>query len=235
MVAHYRTTLPLLKSGSTLIRTKVRILTHQSCALEVFLRQVIVLTLLIVNSNNVPASSYDAVFKSAGLDGVSFTPQSSPLPAASWPTLGEMIDSGKRLVTFLSTSADPAIPYLIDGELFFGSSWCWHWSNLIILWLKSSLTFGKLHSMSSIPICSIAAWTGLEGTPPPSCISSITFWISYSLVNPFLTSTSYPLQTLLVDLDHLALMFKRALTPIHVRPTSCLSMCVFCIRGALAW
>lgn len=73
-----------------------------------------VLTLLIVNSNNVPASSYDAVFKSAGLDGVSFTPQSSPLPAASWPTLGEMIDSGKRLVTFLSTSADPAIPYLID-------------------------------------------------------------------------------------------------------------------------
>ncbi|TFK77308.1 PLC-like phosphodiesterase [Pluteus cervinus] len=73
-----------------------------------------VLSLLIVNIDNAPASAYDTVFKSVGLDAVSFAPASSPLTASSWPTLGSMIDSGKRLVTFLDNGADPSIPYLID-------------------------------------------------------------------------------------------------------------------------
>lgn len=73
-----------------------------------------VLTLLIVNIDNLPASNYDTVFKGVGLDSVSFAPTSSPLAASSWPTLGSMIDSGKRLVTFLDNGADASIPYLID-------------------------------------------------------------------------------------------------------------------------
>jgi hypothetical protein len=73
-----------------------------------------VLSLLIVNSDNRPASEYDAIFKAASLDTVSFAPESSPLTTTAWPTLGSMIDSGKRLVTFLDNGADPSIPYLID-------------------------------------------------------------------------------------------------------------------------
>ncbi|PPR00038.1 hypothetical protein CVT24_009047 [Panaeolus cyanescens] len=74
-----------------------------------------VLSLLIVNIDNVPATAYDPIFKSVGLDTMSFAPPSSPIPASGWPTLGSMIDSGKRLVTFLDNAADlTAVPYLID-------------------------------------------------------------------------------------------------------------------------
>ncbi|KAI0073710.1 PLC-like phosphodiesterase [Panus rudis PR-1116 ss-1] len=74
-----------------------------------------VVTLLIVNSDNLPPSQFDTVFKAAGLDTMSFTPESATLTQSAWPTLGSMIDSGKRLVTFLSTTADfTAVPYLID-------------------------------------------------------------------------------------------------------------------------
>ena len=77
-----------------------------------------VLTLLIVNSDNVPATSYDTIFKSVGLDTVSFVPESTPVPLLSWPTLGDMIDSGKRLVTFLDNGASASVPYLLDGKPF---------------------------------------------------------------------------------------------------------------------
>lgn len=76
----------------------------------------IVVSLLIVNSDNLPPSQYDTVFKAAGVDTMSYAPESATLPATGWPTLGSLIDSGKRLVTFLSTTADfTAVPYLIDG------------------------------------------------------------------------------------------------------------------------
>ncbi|KAJ7170103.1 PLC-like phosphodiesterase [Mycena filopes] len=74
-----------------------------------------VVTLLIVNIDNLPASNFGTVFASAGLDKLSYAPTSSPLTASSWPTLGAMIDAGTRLVTFLDNAADPtAVPYLID-------------------------------------------------------------------------------------------------------------------------
>jgi hypothetical protein len=82
-------------------------------------RVLLVLSLLIVNIDNVPAAQYDTVFKAAGVDALSFAPESSPLQASAWPTLGSMIDSGKRLVTFLDNQADPTVaPYLIDGIYF---------------------------------------------------------------------------------------------------------------------
>ncbi|KAL0578489.1 hypothetical protein V5O48_003482 [Marasmius crinis-equi] len=74
-----------------------------------------VLTLLIVNIDNLKASQYDTVFKSAGLDTLSYVPESSPLTASAWPTLGSMIDNGTRLVTFLDNQADStSVRYLID-------------------------------------------------------------------------------------------------------------------------
>ncbi|KAF5352466.1 hypothetical protein D9756_006018 [Leucocoprinus leucothites] len=73
-----------------------------------------VLALLIVNIDNVPVAQYDPIFKAVGLDVHSFVPSSVPIPAASWPTLGSMIDSGQRLVTFMDNKADGSVPYILD-------------------------------------------------------------------------------------------------------------------------
>ncbi|THH00683.1 hypothetical protein EW026_g1892 [Hermanssonia centrifuga] len=74
-----------------------------------------VVTILIVNSDNLAPSQFDAAFKTAGADTLSYSPPSASLPASGWPTLGSLIDSGTRLVTFLSTTADfTSVPYLID-------------------------------------------------------------------------------------------------------------------------
>ncbi|KAK7059192.1 hypothetical protein VNI00_001819 [Paramarasmius palmivorus] len=74
-----------------------------------------VLTLLIVNINNLQASEYDAIFKSVGLDQISYTPEQASQPASAWPTLGSLIDSGKRMLTFLDNGADSStVPYLLD-------------------------------------------------------------------------------------------------------------------------
>ncbi|KAA1468038.1 PLC-like phosphodiesterase [Dentipellis sp. KUC8613] len=74
-----------------------------------------VVTLLIVNSDGFKPTDYDTVFKAAGVDTLSYAPTAAVVPASQWPTLGNMIDSGKRLVTFLDNGADfTSIPYLID-------------------------------------------------------------------------------------------------------------------------
>ncbi|KAF8488538.1 PLC-like phosphodiesterase [Gautieria morchelliformis] len=74
-----------------------------------------VVTILIVNINNLPPTQWQSVYQSAQLDTVSFSPSKSPLTASEWPTLGSMIDSGKRVVTFLDNQADFAtVPYIID-------------------------------------------------------------------------------------------------------------------------
>jgi hypothetical protein len=74
-----------------------------------------VLSLLIVNSDNFLPTAYDAVFKGAGLDTMSYAPPSASIPATQWPTLGSLIDSGKRLITFMDASADfNSVSYIID-------------------------------------------------------------------------------------------------------------------------
>ena len=77
----------------------------------------LVVSLLIVNSDNVAPAQYDTVFKAAGLDTLAYAPTSASLAASDWPTLGTLIDAGTRLVVFLTTEADfTTVPYLIDGE-----------------------------------------------------------------------------------------------------------------------
>jgi len=74
-----------------------------------------VLTLLIVNINNLPPTDYDTVFRAVGLDTISYSPPTAILTEFDWPTLGSMIDAGKRLVTFLDNGANfAAVPYIID-------------------------------------------------------------------------------------------------------------------------
>lgn len=80
-----------------------------------------VLSLLIVNNDDLPPSTFGSVFSSVGLDSLAYSPPSaSALAASAWPTLGEMIDTGKRLVVFMDFKADyTEVPYIVDGECFF--------------------------------------------------------------------------------------------------------------------
>jgi hypothetical protein len=79
-----------------------------------------VVTLLIVNSDGFSPAAYDSVFKSVGLDRLSFLPQSRTIALSAWPTLQDMLSTNQRLVTFLDNGADfTAVPYLIDG----GTAW----------------------------------------------------------------------------------------------------------------
>lgn len=74
-----------------------------------------VVTLLIVNSDNLAASEYDAIFQAAGVNTMSYAPPTASLPQGGWPTLGALIDAGTPLVTFLTTTASfSSVPYLID-------------------------------------------------------------------------------------------------------------------------
>ncbi|KAG6832540.1 hypothetical protein H0H92_000169 [Tricholoma furcatifolium] len=74
-----------------------------------------VVSLLIVNIDNAPVSTYGTVYAAAGVDTYSYAPASSPIQASAWPTLGSMIDSGTRLVTFLDNQANlSSVPYILD-------------------------------------------------------------------------------------------------------------------------
>jgi len=76
-----------------------------------------VVTLLLTNGDNVVMSTFDALFQKVGLAGYGFKPSTSPNPLAmsAWPTLGDMINSGQRLVTFIDYGADEkTVPYLLD-------------------------------------------------------------------------------------------------------------------------
>jgi len=74
-----------------------------------------VLTILIVNINNLPPTTFDAVYRAVGLDAISFSPTDAATPITGWPTLGSMIENDRRVLTFLDNGANLAsVPYLID-------------------------------------------------------------------------------------------------------------------------
>ncbi|KAG8718628.1 hypothetical protein FRC09_012378 [Ceratobasidium sp. 395] len=74
-----------------------------------------VVTILVVNIDNQPASSFAAAYQTASLVDMSYAPETLAVQADQWPTLGTLIDTGKRLVTFMDNGADnSAAPYLID-------------------------------------------------------------------------------------------------------------------------
>jgi len=81
-----------------------------------------VLTLLFTNPEGQDVQTvWDPIFKSAGMDQLAFVPATTPNPIAqsAWPTLGEMIDSGKRVVVFMDASVDMTrVPYILDEFQF---------------------------------------------------------------------------------------------------------------------
>ena len=76
-----------------------------------------VLTMLLVNGDNVDVSEFDDAFSSSGLKDYAFVPSTSPnaLTIDQWPTLGDMVTSGKRIVVFLDYGADESsVPYILS-------------------------------------------------------------------------------------------------------------------------
>lgn len=71
--------------------------------------------MVIVNSNNVPASTFGTAFTSSGLASYAYSPPSAQLALSEWPTLGDLIDGGRRVVVFIDNQANfQQVPYLID-------------------------------------------------------------------------------------------------------------------------
>jgi hypothetical protein len=115
------------------IRTKVCFsLTYDAISYTNFFQ---VLTLLIVNVNHFAPTAFDTVFRAVGLDTVSYRPTAAVTTVSDWPTLGSMIDSGQRLVTFLDFGADfTSVPYIIDGT---------HVSPGLVIFINFNNTFAE--------------------------------------------------------------------------------------------
>lgn len=74
-----------------------------------------VVSLLLVNIDDQPPSAFAAVYESVGLDQLSWSPPAAIVATNAWPTLGSMVDSNKRVVTFMDNSADfTTVPYILD-------------------------------------------------------------------------------------------------------------------------
>lgn len=76
-----------------------------------------VVTILLVNIDNQPATSFATAYTTAGLDKLAYAPPQATTANDGWPTYGQLIDAGTPLVTFMDNTADFAnVPYIIDGE-----------------------------------------------------------------------------------------------------------------------
>ncbi|KAJ8123411.1 hypothetical protein ONZ43_g639 [Nemania bipapillata] len=73
-----------------------------------------VVTLLITNGDGLDITRFGDAFKAVGLDSYAFVPSGS-LTLDTWPTLGDMISSGNRLVVFMDYYSDTSkVPYILD-------------------------------------------------------------------------------------------------------------------------
>lgn len=74
-----------------------------------------VITMLWVNADSMPAKDLEQYFASTGMKDFAYIPPHHPLKPGEWPTLQEFVNTGKRLVLFISNSADEAnVPWMLD-------------------------------------------------------------------------------------------------------------------------
>ncbi|KAI0331207.1 PLC-like phosphodiesterase [Cubamyces sp. BRFM 1775] len=75
-----------------------------------------VLTLLFTNPEGASLPDlWDPPFQASGIADLAYVPPSIPVKQSDWPTLGELIDSGKRVIVFLDAGADTdrSVPYIL--------------------------------------------------------------------------------------------------------------------------
>lgn len=78
-----------------------------------------VVTLLITNEDAIDINKFADAFKAVGLDSYTFTP-SGTLGLDDWPTLGDMISSGNRVVVFMDYHSDTSqVSYILDEFTYF--------------------------------------------------------------------------------------------------------------------
>lgn len=74
-----------------------------------------VVTILIGNGDYVGVGNFTSPLESAGLSAYAYTPPKIPMGLDDWPTLSEMILTGKRVVIFMDYDADQTkVPYILD-------------------------------------------------------------------------------------------------------------------------
>lgn len=74
-----------------------------------------VISILIVNIDNLPASTFGSAFETAGLSAYAYSPASATIGFSDWPTLGTLIDAKTNVVVFMDNTASFAdVPYIID-------------------------------------------------------------------------------------------------------------------------
>ncbi|KAI0644598.1 PLC-like phosphodiesterase [Trametes meyenii] len=75
-----------------------------------------VITLIFTNPEGASLKDlWDPPFQASGIADLAYVPPSIPVKQGDWPTLGELIDSGKRVVVFLDAGADSdrSVPYIL--------------------------------------------------------------------------------------------------------------------------
>lgn len=78
-----------------------------------------VVTLLLVNGDNVQISLFDTAYTTSNLKKYAYTPPTSPLSLSAWPTLSESIGNNTRLIAFLDAGAAPSVAYILDEFTYF--------------------------------------------------------------------------------------------------------------------
>ncbi|GAA5869989.1 hypothetical protein JCM8547_001434 [Rhodosporidiobolus lusitaniae] len=74
-----------------------------------------VITILMVNSDGIAPSVWAQSYNDSGLSQYVYTPSSVPIAYDDWPTYGDLIGDGTRVVSFLAQNADISeVPYLLD-------------------------------------------------------------------------------------------------------------------------
>lgn len=108
-----------------------------------------VLTLIFTNPEGLSITDIWApAFKTSGIADLAFIPPSLPVKQSAWPTLGQMIDSKKRVVIFLDSGADTTkVPFILpefDVRIIITGF-------VLIGWPVMKRWSGRRHSQSPIP------------------------------------------------------------------------------------
>ncbi|KAF5366458.1 hypothetical protein D9758_009806 [Tetrapyrgos nigripes] len=74
-----------------------------------------VLTLLFINRVEGLSITdlWKPAFDNSGLTPFIYVPPHQPMKRSEWPTLGELIDSGKRVIVFMDTGADGSVDFIL--------------------------------------------------------------------------------------------------------------------------
>jgi len=74
-----------------------------------------VITLLWVNTDSIPVSTWAQSYEDSGLVNYVYTPPTVPVNYTAWPTLSQLISLGTRVVSFIASGADySSSTYLLD-------------------------------------------------------------------------------------------------------------------------